>query len=282
MRRRLANWWLLPLAVLLAGAAPEPTPDELVRLGNAAFEREEYAAAVDFYSRAEEHITNPGLVAHNKAAALYKLGRYDEAARSFECCLEEATGPRRAALLYDLGNCRLQQSGGTRAEPLQHAVTCFAGCLRQEGIDPALRDDARHNLEVAKLMWAQAQSGQGNNNDNGKQPDPKDDPKAKDEKKDPDPKIGTGDPDPDPKTGKVGVTPEPDPTGKAQNPIPTKDLPPPGKGNLPPIPDRAERVPMTPEDAAEHLRRAAERVLYERRKHQQQSAPVPSRRIRDY
>jgi tetratricopeptide (TPR) repeat protein len=280
MRPRLAKVWLLPLALLLAGAAPEQTPEELVRLGNAAFEREEYAVAVDLYARAEEHITNPGLVAHNKAAALYRLSRYDEAARSYESCLEEATGLRRAALLYDLGNCRLHQSEGTRAERLQHAVECFSQCLRQEGIDQSLREDARHNLEVAKLMLIQARAG-GSNNEGGNQEEPKDDPKTKEEKKDPDLKVGMGDPDTDPKKDpKVGLTPEPDPTGK-QTPIPVKD-PPPGKGNLPPIPDRAEKVPMTPEDAAEHLRLASERILYDRRKHQQQSAPVPSRRIRDY
>src|SRR5580693_7795049 len=101
--RSTKGWWLLPVALLLAGAAPELTPEDYVRKGNAAFEREDYNAALEAYSRAEERTTTPGLVAHNKAATFFRLARYDEAARAYESSLEDATGPRAAALLYDLG-----------------------------------------------------------------------------------------------------------------------------------------------------------------------------------
>jgi tetratricopeptide (TPR) repeat protein len=280
--RRLPGWWLLPLVLLSVGAAPELTPEELVRQGNAAFERDDYAAALDAFTRAEERSTNPGLVAHNKAAVLYRLGRYDEAARHFEGCLEEAAGTRRAALLYDLGNCRMHQSGGTSTERLQHAIDCFSQCLRQNGIEPALRDDARYNLEVAKLMWARAKQAAANPDGNNQQDPPPEPSKPPDTKQPPETKNG-GDPDPnlkvDPRSGIIG---ELDPKSAQQTPIPTREPPPPGKGNLPPIPDTAEPVDMSPEDAAEHVRRATERILRERRLHQQQSAPAPRGDLPDY
>jgi tetratricopeptide (TPR) repeat protein len=270
------------LIALLAGAAPESSPEEVVRQGNAAFEREEFAAALALYERAEERITNPGLVAHNKAAALFRLGRFDEAARHYESALEDASGPRRAALLYDLGNCRLHQSQGASPERLKNAVECFARCLSQDGIDTQLRDDAQHNLELAKLLWLKARQS-GNNNETGNQPEPKEPPKTEDKPPKEQPKNSGNDsgtePRADPMTGAAAET---DPRHGQQSPIPTKEPPPPGKSNLPPIPDKAELVPMAPEDAIAHLQRAAAKVLRERRQHQESSAPRPSRVIPDY
>jgi hypothetical protein len=46
--------------------------------------------------------------------------------------------------------------------------------------------------------------------------------------------------------------------------------PTPGTGNLPPIPDEDELKPMAPEDAAEHLRRAAAKILAERKERRKQ------------
>jgi tetratricopeptide (TPR) repeat protein len=280
MQRRLPGWWLPPLALLLAGAAPELSPEELVRQGNAAFDREEFAAAVDFYTKAEERITDPGLTAYNKATALYRLHRFDEAARHYEHCLDEATGARRATLLYDLGDCRLQQSQGTNAERLRHAIDCFAQALRQDGLADQLRDDARHNLELAKLLWLKARQSPAKP-DGSDQPPPKDPPKSPNDKQPPEPK-NSADPGPGTKVDPlVGTGAEPDSVKGQKTPIST-DKQAPGKGPLPPIPDTAERVPMAPEDAATHLQRAAERVLRERRLHQQRSAPAPSRVIPDY
>ena len=77
--------------------------EELVRQGDAAFERGDYSAAVDLYTRAEDAITDPGLVAFNKGAALYRLALAadDEASRRqwfreaelhYRRCLEDAVG----------------------------------------------------------------------------------------------------------------------------------------------------------------------------------------------
>lgn len=67
-----------------------------MRLGNAAFGQKDYDAAVNFFEAAEARTADPGLVAFNKAAALYRLGRYAEAERHYRMCLEDAEGPRKA------------------------------------------------------------------------------------------------------------------------------------------------------------------------------------------
>jgi hypothetical protein len=49
-------------------------------------------------------------------------------------------------------------------------------------------------------------------------------------------------------------------------PIETDTLPP-GEGHLPPVPDRADLPPLSPEDAAAHLEKAAKRIVEEAKSH---------------
>jgi len=281
MHRRLFPLGLLPFALALLGAAPELTPEDLVRQGNAAFAREDFELAVKLYTQAEERITNPGLVASNKGAALCRLGDFDAAARHYEAALSDATAGRRAALLFNLGNCRLQQSRGSDAKRLQEAVDCYSLCMRQNGVEEPLKTDARHNLELAKMLWLRARLSKAGK-DGGNQEEPKDKPEPKKEPDDKKIDKGKG-PNGDPTTDPMEVPKvEPDPHSKERNPMNGDGTPPPGKGNLPPIPDTKKRVRMAPEDAAEHLERAAERILRERREHQRRSSPMPSRQLPDW
>jgi tetratricopeptide (TPR) repeat protein len=276
MQHRRSAWWLVPVAVLLAGAAPELTPEERVRQGNAAFEREDYEAALTAYTRAEEVITNPGLVATNMGAALYRLGRFDEAAQHYERSLEDATGVRRAAMLYNLGNCRLRQSAGRDADRLKHAIDCFGQALRHDGIEVHLRDDARHNLELAKLLWLKAKLAKSSkeNPDNPESPENRTKEKPLLEKTD-----DTG-------PGTIGEKTKVDnreaESSREVTETSSQESTAPGQGTLPQIPDNAELTRLSPEDAREHLRRATERILRERREYQRRTAPQAARYLRDY
>jgi tetratricopeptide (TPR) repeat protein len=236
---------------------------------------------VDYYTLAEERISNPGLVAHNKATALYRLQDYRGAEAHYRRCLEDASGVRRAALLYDLGNCLLQQSRGADAKQLKNAFECYRQCLAQNDIDETLRADARHNLELAKLLWVRAKQSRPNKepgtNPEDKDP-PKQDPKPPDDKE----KSPGTDPTPAPNPDPMGkLQPTPDPHSQPQ-PIPADGPSPPGKGQLPPVPEKDEMTKLLPEDAAAHLQRAAARILQERRRHKESLAPPPSRVIPDY
>ena len=74
--------------------------------------------------------------------------------------------------------------------------------------------------------------------------------------------------------------------GKAGNPTQagtaTAQPPPPGRGNVPPLPDDEELARLTAEELAEHLRLAAERIARERAEHDRRAAPAPSRKVKDW
>src|SRR5262245_39430200 len=120
---RTSSGWFGLLALALVSATPAGDPLQLVRQGNAAFERGDYPAALRFYEQAEPLITDPGLVASNKAAALYRLERYRDAELHYRYCLSDTTGQRRAEVLYDLANCLVQQEQGRSAKLLSDAIS---------------------------------------------------------------------------------------------------------------------------------------------------------------
>jgi Ca-activated chloride channel family protein len=290
------RWWPWPrraalgaAAVVLLAASPARTPEDLVRQGNAAFAREDYAAAVDLYTAAEERSNDPGMISFNEATALYRLagqlestprrsGLYREAELHFRRCLEDADGPRRAEALYGLGNSLLQQVATRGAEACREAVGAYEQCLRQEDLDSGLAADARHNLELAKLLWLQEKtrkresktdSEDDDNDPLKKPPNRPNDSQPGDEQ----PAYGTANPNGD----KVRA-----PGQEGPQPIKTDEARPPGEGNLPPVPDDSDLVPMAPEDAAAHLEKAAAQVLREGREHQHLAARPPSGVVKDW
>jgi Ca-activated chloride channel family protein len=267
-------WGLLILAALaLTGvsAAPLLEPEDLVRQGNAAFAREQYDQALKRYTAAEARMTDPGLVAFNEGATLYRLGQYEAAARHFRRALEGADGPRQARALYNLGNCCLQQAADQDIKGLQKAISCFEQCLAQDQADPELRAQAAHNLELARLLWHEARKA-------GRTAPPTEDPErgndtAADEHGDRGPRPAGSE--------KPGARPDPQkrlgpqaPADGHSQPI-ESDQQTPGKGPLQPLPDRDELVPLPPEDTAAHLEQAATRILRETRSYRQDAARVP-------
>ena len=175
--------------------------------------------------------------------------------------LEDADSDRRPRLYYDLGNAVLRQAE-TRKDDVKlfdRAIQAYQECLRDEACDEALREDAKHNLKLAQALRAEAKPRQ----DPGKEKDPDDEKDPPREEKRPERT----------RSGNDQSSAKEDPKGKMQN-VGDKELgkeaktsrrPTPGTGKLPPIPDEDEVTRMPPEDAAEHLRRAATRILAERK-----------------
>jgi tetratricopeptide (TPR) repeat protein len=256
------RWLALPGVLLLLAAAPDADPYHLVRRGNAAFGAGRFDEARGLYERAQERITDPGLAAFNAAVALYQLTDYREAERQFQCCLADAVGLRRARALFGLGNCLLLQ-GDRNTERLREAVRAFGECLQEGEVDAALTSDARQNLELAKLLLARADGQppkanppepQSSRNGADRRPRPK---------QLPDRGLGQkpqGAEKPDPRQPGTAVKPEHGP-----EPTPTNERPPPGAGNLEPIPDRAELTSLASPDAERHLDAAVDRITRERR-----------------
>jgi tetratricopeptide (TPR) repeat protein len=271
--------WRIPalLSAVLIGAAPTVSVEDLVRQGNQAFARKDYAAAVALYARAEPHATDPGHVAFNKAAALYEQGEFRQAERAYRCALEGAVEPRLCQARYGLATCLVRQGRELGPNALREAVILYEECLHQEGIDSDLATDARHNLEVAKLLWLEAQARDADRAEEGPEEDPRPKPPDPPGKR---PETGGTDPGtgrPDPRGKHMPVQPD-----AGTRPTPTHVPPGPGKGTLPPIPDDADLPPLSAEDAAAHLEQAAAKIGRERHTHRKQSVKPVLPGVKDW
>ena len=258
----MTRTWLLIVPLVAAGTLAE----EMIRRGNAAYERGDYDAATSAYTEAESRITDPGLAAFNKAAALYQKGLYREAESHYRCCLEDAEGLRRIQAWYGLGAALLQQGRERGADVLREAIRCYEECLRQPGITPELADDARHNLELAKLLLPLVPP-KSSEKPNDKPEEHEDRPKPPERHEIPDQagmqQFGKGKADRGAEKKRIGREQSKD---AEQGDEGTQGA----ATELPPVPDQDELAQMSREDAQEHLRRAALRILSEQRAHQKE------------
>jgi hypothetical protein len=271
---------LLPaLALVSAGPASVP-PDELVRQANDALGRKQYLDALKLYDRAEERATDPGLVAFNEGVAFYRKGDFAEAEVRFRLARQDATASRQRQLgaTYNLAASIVQLPGEGDPAKLAEAVRLFEECLRHDEIDESLAADARHNLELAKMLWVQAKARPAPK----ERPldDPEENTRPQPPKPEPVPQPGSGDGSASPTKGTADRTPVAAQPG--QEPIKTDGQQAAGAGNLPVIPDRDELTPMSREQAEAHLRQAIENVLQERRAYRQRAQKAPSGKVRDW
>jgi len=252
---------LLASALLVGGSLAE----EWLRRGNAAYERADYDGAAAAFAEAEIRTTDPGLAAFNKAAALYQKGLYREAERSYRCCLEDAVGLRRTFALYGLGTVLVQQGRERGAVVLREGIGCFEECLRQPSVSAELAEDTRHDIELAKMLL-QLVPPRSNDKPDSQRDDEEDKPKPPTERR---PASDSG---MEPfGRGKADARAEKQRVGREQAKDDQKtDEGTAGAGTLPPVPDQEELAQMSREDAQEHLRRAAARILSEQRTHRRQ------------
>jgi tetratricopeptide (TPR) repeat protein len=280
MTRRIAPLALLLPALALLGAAPVAAPpDELIRQGNGAVSRQKYADALKLYERAEERATDPGLVAFNEGVALYQQGDYARAELQFRLARQDAVGRRRLWASYNLASSLVQGAGDRDAAKLAEAISLLEACLSHDEIDDHLAASARHNLELAKVLWLQARARPNPQKDKSPQED-------EDPKQPPPPKPQSNQ-QPGGEEGSAnsakGLGGQERLTDKGQQQTGPDGEPAPGEGTLPVIPDREELVPMSREEAEAHLRQAIEAVMKEGRTHRQQrSVKAPSGKVRDW
>jgi tetratricopeptide (TPR) repeat protein len=249
-------------AVLAAGSA-----DDLIRRANAAVLAGDPAAADPLYADAAERTTDPGLVAFNTAAVRFAQGRFYEAEVLYARTLDDRACPpaRAARAWFNRGVCLLRRGGDAAA--YRSAVACFERCLDSPAADPPLAADARHNLELAKLLWAEA-ARKSARPENPNTPAPEDMPEP-----------------PPPQRGGDEQEPTPDPNGKDGSPTPsdakqtkqsgpqaTKDF---GtktddratqgaNPKLQPLPDDDKARPLSIDETRAYLRQTEDRLRRER------------------
>ena len=283
------RWWgtagLLAAALGAAAASRPPDWPTLLRQGDAAYERGDYTSAKALYEQAGERTTDPGRVTFALAAAQVRLAEASDADRarlareaeqSYRCCVGPGD-PRRPPALYGLGNALLLEADGRDADALAAAVTAYQQCLAEA--DAALADDARHNLERARLLLRQIAPAGGR----AKEESPNGDGPPK--PKPPPDKTPAARPNPtqNPSLNKGKPNPTGDPAKEddGQKPSETTETAP-GEGNLPPVPDGADLPPLSAEDAARHLDMAAQRILQDLKDHRRAKTPVPPAGVRDW
>jgi Ca-activated chloride channel homolog len=252
---------LVLLAILGVSAADPPEVESLIVRGNEAFALQQYDVALRLYEQAEARTLDPGLVSFNKAAAFSRLEKYKEAIECYRRCLEDdgASSARRARANFDLGNAFLRE-GGNHAPLLAQAVQAYRACLQERDLTADLRADARHNLELAQLLWLKARNDQKtpDNGDSDKNP-PQTAPLAKDTLDNKDP--GAADAAYQPVDSANGAQAKKSPEINAGPE--SKNL---RSGSIVVLPDEEPIMPLAPSDALATLESHAQRIAEQRRR----------------
>lgn len=155
------------LAVWVPEASAQRYPERrLVRKGNRAYEREDYARSIERYTRAAELAPESFEAQYNLANACFRTQAYDKAAEIFGALAADSlrTLQDRADAFYGLGDAQLAQ------QQLKEALESFKNTLR---IDPD-DEEARFNYAYTKQLIKdqenqQNQQNQQNQNQNQNQ-----------------------------------------------------------------------------------------------------------------
>lgn len=236
MTRRLR--WLLPVAWwALAGVT---LPGEQARdldAGNAAFRRQDYQKAAEAYGRALQRQPNDARALFGRAAAEYRMKRYDEALRDNQQAAERAQADPKAAqdtaarARYNAGNSLY------RLKRFDEAARQYEGALQDDPADTW----AKHNLEMALRARKQQQPPQGGQG--------KDKPDKGDKGQPPPPAGGQEQPKPQQAQAGQGQQPPPPPESGGQ----TK-----GQNGQPQPPPQGGQGNLTPQQASDLLRDMAQ------------------------
>jgi Ca-activated chloride channel family protein len=144
---RLRNFVISTSSFVLAAYAADV--GGLMRQGNGLYNRGEYDEALSRYQMAEVLEPDATAIHFNLGNALFRLGKYQEAARELELVMIDKKPERRANAMYNIGNVAF------KAGQLDPAIKAYAGAL---AIDPNDKQ-AKQNLEFC-LKKKQEQQNQ--------------------------------------------------------------------------------------------------------------------------
>ena len=162
MNARLSSA-LVFLIVLWGGALSACAPPSLpsagsgaeVGRGNALFDQQDYASALEVYKEAAAKLPDALEVVYNQGVTHYALGDYGEAERLFRQVDRTAQDLELvAAARYNLGNSKFQQGMAQRESNVQHALSALqASVAFYQGALELTPDDreAARNIEVVRL-----------------------------------------------------------------------------------------------------------------------------------
>jgi tetratricopeptide (TPR) repeat protein len=216
-----------------------------------------------------EFTDDPGLIAFNLGVMAAERGEYREAELHFVRTLDddEISHERRVRAMYNRGVCLLHRPDTLG---LRTAIQCFEQCLELTPRDGALVADAKHNLELAKLLWLKQRQKQS------QPPTPNDE--LPEEPRSPPLTESVTDGD-----GRAATEQKPAP--QRGSPRPAPDQSPqlgPAAGTLPVVSDTSDVQRLAPEDTTTLLDRIELRLQNARRQNEQLRAGPDRPNVRDW
>ena len=175
-----AAWVLLHILTYSSSFAQKG--NALLKEGNAAYRDSAYEKAAEHYTNAAAKGADPFISKFNLGDALYRQGKYDEAANQFKSLPDLTSDEKRKAQAYhNLGNSYLKQ------KKYAESVEAYKQSLRNRPSDA----ETKYNLSYAKRMLQQQQQQQNQdknqdqkNQDQQKQEQQKQDQNKEQDKKD--------------------------------------------------------------------------------------------------
>ena len=154
--RRYTLVWVAGLswAMTVAARGAQQEARQTVREGNRLFAQQKYPDAYKKYHQAAADLTDTPEIVFNQAATYYKRGDYDKAIELYEQARATKSAELDRKITYNLGNCHHQQAIKIQRDlpkaiqRLGQAARYYRDCLQ---VDPTF-EDARYNLQLAKLL----------------------------------------------------------------------------------------------------------------------------------
>ncbi len=145
MRLMIRTTMILLILVFLVGWFGSWS--RLMKTGNEAYWNKDYDVAVQVFQDAAINQPNNHIAHYNLAAALYKKGKYQEAATTFRKSLLKGNIPNEADVYYNIGNAQFQMQDFTGA------IDSYKHSLQIQPKDV----DAKYNLTLALQLLKQQQ-----------------------------------------------------------------------------------------------------------------------------
>jgi len=148
---------------------------ELLR-ANKLYNEEKFQEALKLYNQAYSLNPNSDVINFNKAAALYKIGNYQEAAAGFTNVLITDNPKLEAKANYNIGNSKYKQGEAKEADDVGQAVSLYSEALNyyRRAIELNEKDrDAKYNYEFVKKKLKYLKDKQKSMPKQKEQPQPK-------------------------------------------------------------------------------------------------------------
>ncbi|MEW4566357.1 VWA domain-containing protein [Tautonia sp. JC769] len=220
---RRKPWWTswmvvigltaVSLGMVQPGSEDPRSAAEAIASGRSAFDRGDYAAALDAFGRAEGLDPESAIPVYNAAATLYQLGRFEEARDRYRAARGRADEGLTLKIDYALGNCSLAL--GAFEAAIGHYDDCLESTAAGEHYD-VVRSFAQENRSFA-IRRSEADAVPAEGDDPGGAAETPGEPDGERSSDDPDEPPGENDRDgsDSPNAGSAGLDPEdaPAPTG---------------------------------------------------------------------